>query len=255
MQELVTLLEDRNVITFFLLLIKLSLVLSFFPFFSFATFSNSVNAPLALVFTIVFYPIAPLYSLDINMGTLIMAIASEVLFAILATFLLKLMFDVIVFASELISLTMGLSMAMVYDPMSENQSTVIGQMLGLITMITFLSFGGDHLILLFVNESISNHTLGTFGVSSEIVEYMLLQMKSFFVIGFSMAFPILAVGLLGDIIFGIIMKTIPQFNLLVLGFPIKIGLSIMVLVAVISSIMLLFEKNFLKLYDVLPMLF
>jgi flagellar biosynthetic protein FliR len=255
MQELVDLLADRNIITFFLLFIKLSLVLAFFPFFSFATFSNSIKAPLALVLTIVFYPLAPLYSLDINMGTLVMAVASEILLAILATFLLKLVFDVMIFTSELISLTMGLSMAMVYDPLSENQSTIIGQTLGLLSLVTFLSFDGDHLILLFVSSSLEHHVTGTFTFSSQIVEYMLLQMKNFFVLGFSIAFPILAVGLLGDIIFGMIMKTMPQFNLLVLGFPIKIGLSIVVLLAVIASMLLLIKKNFLILYNSLPMLF
>ena len=56
-------------------------------------------------------------------------------------------------------------------------------------------------------------------------------------IGFSMAFPIIAVLLLTDIIFGMIMKTHPQFNLLVIGFPVKIGVALVILAIIVPSIM------------------
>ena len=36
-----------------------------------------------------------------------------------------------------------------------------------------------------------------------------------------MSFPIIALILLSDIIFGMIMKAHPQFNLLAIGFPVK----------------------------------
>jgi flagellar biosynthetic protein FliR len=42
------------------------------------------------------------------------------------------------------------------------------------------------------------------------------------------------------------MKTIPQFNLLVVGFPIKIGLSFMVIIAILSSMMFLFKRDVLN---------
>ena len=66
MQEVVNLLSDRHVITFLLLLAKISVLFAFFPFFSFPVFNNSIKAPLVLILTIVFYPIVPLYSMSID---------------------------------------------------------------------------------------------------------------------------------------------------------------------------------------------
>ena len=255
MQELIALLDDRNVITFILLFVKMSVVIGFFPYFNFTSFSNNVKAPLVLLLTLVFYPMTPLYSLAINLPTVVMAVFFEVLFGFIAAFLLRIVFDVVAHASELISLTMGLSMASVFDPLTQNQSTVIGQVFSLVAILVFLSFGGDHLIILFAHHSLSVNPIGTIDLGSEVGEYILLQMKNFFVIGFSMAFPVLAVGLLGDLIFGMLMKTVPQFNLLVLGFPIKIALSTVVILAVFASVMILFENMFLEAYNGLGVLY
>ena len=73
-------------------------------------------------------------------------------------------------------------------------------------------------------------------------------MGKYFLLGVAMAFPIIAISLLGDIIFGMIMKTMPQFNLLVVGFPIKITISFMVLIAIISSLMRLFSNEMLQAF-------
>ncbi|MDE7235269.1 MAG: flagellar biosynthetic protein FliR, partial [Helicobacter japonicus] len=51
--------------------------------------------------------------------------------------------------------------------------------------------------------------------------------------------------LLSDVIFGMIMKTHPQFNLLAIGFPVKIAIAFIVLVFTISTIIYTF-KNELK---------
>jgi flagellar biosynthetic protein FliR len=74
-------------------------------------------------------------------------------------------------------------------------------------------------------------------------------MTKYFLLGIAMAFPIIAISLMGDIIFGMIMKTMPQFNLLVVGFPIKITIAFIVLVAIISSLMQLFSNEMLQVFD------
>jgi flagellar biosynthetic protein FliR len=82
-------------------------------------------------------------------------------------------------------------------------------------------------------------------------EYLMHEMNRFFILGFSLAFPILAISILSDIIFGMIMKSMPQFNLLVIGFPIKIALSFMVIIAILSSMMFMFKK---EIFDVIKIL-
>ena len=90
--------------------------------------------------------------------------------------------------------------------------------------MVFLSIGGDHLEILFLNKTLGMLPFGEFFNYKNVYEYFVIYMGKYFLLGVTMAFPIIAISLLGDIIFGMIMKTMPQFNLLVVGFPIKIRL-------------------------------
>jgi flagellar biosynthetic protein FliR len=118
-----------------------------------------------------------------------------------------------------------------------------------------LSFDGHHLILLFISESVNHLTLGGFYPTESMWEYLTLAFKNLFVIGFMIAFPIIALSILSDVIFGMLMKTMPQFNLLVVGFPIKIFLSVMVLMAVLGAMMSIFKKEFIDVFYFLKTLY
>ncbi len=51
------------------------------------------------------------------------------------------------------------------------------------------------------------------------------------------------------------MKTMPQFNLLVVGFPIKIMVGFVVIIVVLAPIMLVFKREFLEALNHLFLLF
>jgi flagellar biosynthetic protein FliR len=76
-----------------------------------------------------------------------------------------------------------------------------------------------------------------------------------FVVGFMIAFPIIALSWLADVIFGMLMKTMPQFNLLVIGFPIKIMVAFAVLIATFTSTMLLLKGEMQEAFNSLLMFF
>ena len=86
-------------------------------------------------------------------------------------------------------------------------------------------------MLLFISESLNVLPLGTFYPQHNIMLYLAKAVTGMFVYGFILSFPVVAFSLLLDVVFGMLMKTMPQFNLLVVGFPIKIGVSFIVLVA------------------------
>ena len=80
-------------------------------------------------------------------------------------------------------------------------------------------------------------------------------MFNVFIIGFTMAFPILAINLLADLIFGLLMKTMPQFNLLVVGYPMKIALAFVVLIVTLVIMMEYFKELMLKVFSNMQTLF
>ena len=69
------------------------------------------------------------------------------------------------------------------------------------------------------------------------------------------ALPIIALSWLADVIFGMLMKTMPQFNLLVIGFPIKIMVAFSVLIATFTATMLILKTEMQEAFNVLEMFF
>ena len=92
-------------------------------------------------------------------------------------------------------------------------------------------------------------------MSEDIFHYIIKAASNMFLVGFMIAFPILALSWLADVIFGMLMKTMPQFNLLVIGFPIKITVAFVVLIATFASSMLLLKGQMIEAFNVLEMFF
>jgi flagellar biosynthetic protein FliR len=112
-----------------------------------------------------------------------------------------------------------------------------------------------HALILVMQSTLSEVPLGGFVMTSDVLGYILEAMSNMFIMGLTIAFPFLALSLLMDIIFGMLMKTMPQFNLLVIGFPIKIAAGFAVLMAILASIMLIFKQQFDQAINDLPILF
>ena len=228
--------------------------MAFFPFFSHTAISMSVKTGLIFYLSILFYPAVTLSSVPVDISSLALMVVSEFMLGLISGLVLNLIFGALGLAGMQIGMVMGFSMASVMDPSTGTNTPIISNILTLIALMMLLAFDGHHLILLFLNETMESIELGGFYPKSFIWDYLSDGVTHMFVMGFIIAFPIIALSLLADVIFGMLMKTMPQFNLLVVGFPIKIFLSIMVLGAVLSAMMHIFKKEFLQAFEFLKML-
>lgn len=252
--EFVNYLGDKNVVTFMLLFARLSGLFVFFPFFSHNSIPVIIKAAISFFFTIYLYPLAKLEVLHLD-SFFILQLLSEVLFGMIAGLILQLVFTIVMMAGEQISFNMGFTVASVMDPSMGINMPIVSQLLHLIALLFFLAFDGHHLILLFISQSLGYINLGGFYPGENLMSYLNIGMFDVFIIGFTMSFPILAISLLADVIFGILMKTMPQFNLLVVGYPIKIALGFIVLIAILLVMMEYFKELILKVFSQMQTLF
>jgi len=249
--QLADLLTQDNAILFFLLFSRISGVIAFFPFFSHTSIPVSVKTALAFYLTILFFPVTTLAPAPYEIGNIAFYIIAEFMLGFTAALILNFVFAALGLAGSQISMIMGFSMATVMDPATGTNSPIIGQILNLIALLILLTFNGHHLMLLFLSQSIDHLQLGAFYPQEHMWEYISSSVKHMFMMGLIIAFPFIALSILSDVIFGMLMKTMPQFNLLVVGFPIKIFLSIMVMIAVLGTMMLLFKQDFLQAFEYL----
>lgn len=253
--EWVEVFSEKYIVGFILLFFRFTSLFMLTPIFSHTTVPEVIKVAMALFFAIVFYPSMPIVSIDINTTTVVIAILSEILFGVAVGLILQIAFNVISFAGGLISFVMGFSMASAIDPQSGISVPIISQFLSLLALMMLFALDMHHWILIFVDESLRSVPMGGFLVNEDFFKYTLKATTNMFIVGFMIAFPIVALGLLSDVIFGMLMKTMPQFNLLVIGYPIKIVVSLVVIIATLSATMMILKDQMLDAFNFLEMFF
>lgn len=253
--ELVNYIGEANVVKFMLLFGRMSGLVAFFPFFGHMQIPMVVKTAMVFAFAIFLFPYTPNVVIDTNLLSLLLAFLSELMLGFMGGLSLYLIFAMLELAGEQISFVMGFTMASVVDPQSGKSAPLLAQFFTLIALTVLLAFDGHHAMILLYHKSLQALPLGTFYPNISMWEYISKGVLNVFIFGFILSFPIKALSLLADLIFGMLMKTMPQFNLLVVGFPIKIMASFVVLVATLSAIFSVFKKETLMALEQMMFIF
>ena len=254
--EFLAYLTEDNVANFLLLLLRFAGVIAFFPFFENQLITMQVKGIFIFWLTILFIPLVEIIPpASMSITGFIVAGLSEIMLGFLASMALQIVFGMISLGGELISFAMGLTIANAFDPVTGAQKPIVGQLLTMLALLIMLALDYHHLFLYFVSESITEVPLGSFMYTHNYIEYIIKSFSNLFIVGLTMAFPIIALILLSDIIFGMIMKAHPQFNLLAIGFPVKITIAFAVLIVIVPAIMIHFKREFLAAFNALTILF
>lgn len=253
--EYAAIFNDTNIVGFLLLFFRFAALFIAVPIFSHQTIPIVMKTALAFLFTVVFYASMQPIAFEINLVNILLAVISELLFGLVIGLVLQLAFSVISFGAGLITFAMGFSLASAIDPESGASSPVVDQFMSLMAIMVLFSLNLHHWMLLFIDSSLKHIPLGGFIMTKSMFKYMIQASSNMFVVGFTIAFPIIALSWMSDIIFGMLMKTMPQFNLLVIGTPFKIIITFGVLIAIFTSSMLILQAQMQDAFNWLETLF
>lgn len=134
---------------------------------------------------------------------------------------------------DMINMQMGLSSAMVLDPTSGTQVSILTKLLSLFGVLIFINLGGMYWLLRALMRSFEIFPMYASQIPlAQLVnmDYLIEMSSNVLYMGLQIASPILLATLGQDIILGIISKTAPQVNVFQLSFLFKpvLGAAIMV---------------------------
>lgn len=243
MLDFMKFITDDSIISFILLFVRFSSTLGFVIFYSSQTIPATVKGALAFWITLVFYPLVNQAHIPMTIEAVFLGILSETMFGFLTGLFLTMVTAAFSFAGESISQAMGLNMASLLDPLTGTNSQVISFLLSNLVLMLFLEMNGHYWILEYVAYSLEKVPLGGFVLSTKYFEYTLYAATHLFMLSLMLAFPIMALSLLTNIVYGLLMRTMPNFNLLVIGQPATLLLGMIVLIATITSIAIVFKNE------------
>ncbi len=134
---------------------------------------------------------------------------------------------------DMVNMQMGLSSAMVLDPTTSSQVSIVGKLFSFLGLVIFMQLGGVYWLLNALIHSFEVFPLdGTLIPLAELVnlDYVVKMSSNVLYMGLQIASPILLATLGQDIILGVISKTAPQVNVFQLSFLFKpvLGAAIMI---------------------------
>lgn len=148
-------------------------------------------------------------------------------------------YSILSLAGQFVDMQIGFSMVNVFDPMSQIQLTITGNLYYYILIMITLITNAHHYFLRAFLESFTYIPLGGMVISPGLNESIIGFMNNYFSMALRIASPIFFVMLITNVILGVLARAVPQLNMFVIGFPIKIlfGLStIFVMMTVFSRI-------------------
>ena len=130
------------------------------------------------------------------------------------------------FAGELLTLSIGLSGAAIFDPINNTQSPVLGSFMQLLAICVLL-IGGGHLIMLeAVGASFQAMPLGSPVDLGAGMGAFAATARSIFATGLQFSSPVIAAVLLTNIALAVLGRAAPQLNIMSLAFPLQIGVGL-----------------------------
>ncbi|GGH17689.1 flagellar biosynthetic protein FliR [Paenibacillus segetis] len=182
----------------------------------------------------------------------VLLIIREVLIGLLLGFVAYLMFTVIQIAGSFIDIQIGFGIANVIDPMTGASAPVLGNFKYMFATLLFLSMNGHHYLLDAVIRSynwipLSNDLFQRI-YSGNLSDFLIKTFSQSFLLAFQMAAPLVVALFLTDVALGFLARSAPQFNVFVIGIPLKIIVGLGVLLILVSSFTYTFEHLFAVLF-------
>jgi len=223
--------------TFFWVLLRVSVITFMLPFFGARGLPSLWKIGFAMVLTIVMLPTVP-QPVVFPHSTIgfVVVVVSEVLTGFALALGVKFLLSSVQLAGKFMGFQMGFNMASVMDPQTGGQSSVMSQFLYLVTVLIFFSINGHHAFIRALAYSFQAIPPNGFTLSGPIVMTLVKVSAEMFVIALKLSAPILIALFLSNLGLGIVARTVPQVNILMVGFPVNIGLGLILLGITMNSL-------------------
>jgi flagellar biosynthetic protein FliR len=147
----------------------------------------------------------------------------------LLTFAMNLVLTAVRYAGGIAGMQIGFAIVNAYDPQTDSQISIVAQLYYLLTVLLFFTLDVHHLIiqaLVASLEAVPPFVVPDFSAASGV---LLREYSQVFLLGLRLSAPVVVVLMLISAAMGVIVKTAPQIHVLVVGFPVKIAVGMMVL--------------------------
>jgi flagellar biosynthetic protein FliR len=231
---------------FFLLFVRVLAMLQFAPLLSSGSIPRLAKIALSLLAAALVFPMINQMGYPIPASGLAYALLAlgEAMIGIISGFMLAIVYAAFQTAGQMFSLQMGFGASQVFDPLAQIEIPLLGQFLNLVAMFVFVFTDGfQRIFLIGVYGSFQAvRAIDLVLLREDLVMSMIRGLSGLFENALIISFPILGSLFLVQVVMGLLAKAAPQMNLLMLGFPLSIGVAFIIMLVSVPFLMSAFDR-------------
>jgi flagellar biosynthetic protein FliR len=219
-------------------------VLMFGPFLGDRAIPNNVKVGLLILLTALLVPVVPLPAMSLDPADWIRMVLGEWMVGLLIGLSIQVVFEGMQFAGVICGTQLGLSLATLFDPQSNAESTALPVFFNLITLLIFLQLDVHHWVLRAMQRSFDYLPVGSAVISRMLSHQVVQVVGALFVLGIQIAAPVLLATLMIDLVISFVTKASPQLPALLMGIPVKALTGYALLIGAVALWPGILEKRF-----------
>jgi flagellar biosynthetic protein FliR len=210
---------------------RVAAVLFFAPFFGSAQVPARLKVALALVFSVALYPLVPAGAFHRSSGLfdLVIAVFTELTIGLAIAYAVQLIFAAVQLAGTVVDFQMGFGVVNVIDPQTQSQVSITAQFHNIIAVLFFLAINGHHILIGALVDSFALINPSRIDFSSLTPEFIMKIFSATFIVAVKIAAPMMAVLFFLSVGLGLVARTVPQMNVFIVGFPLQIGVGLLMI--------------------------
>ena len=228
------------------------------PIFGRVNVPNLAKLGLIAAIGYMFYTVFP-QTVELQYNTLlgfVLVCASELLIGMAMAFVTNIFFSLTPFtAGQLIDMQIGYGIVNVYDAQNNTQIPMMGNVLNLMLLLMFFAVDGHLRLIEIIYLTVERMPVGTLIINPEIGLVAIEVFVRAFLLGIMMALPILASGLTLEILFGMLMRAVPQIHMFVIGIPLKMLIGLVIFAFTLPIFVSFSTRIFDELFAGVEMMF
>ncbi len=232
----------KEIVKFLIILLRTSIVMVLLPVTGSKNIPPLFKIGFIIAFSFLLTPVVDIKTSPLSEAYLSGLILSELIAGIVIGMVVRTVFIVAEMSGQIISNTMGLSMATVFDP-EAGYSTEISRFFWILSFFVFFVTGVYREIIYIFARSFEIIPPGTLSFKA-VPEEMIDMGNRLLRLSIKLSAGVVIVMMVTNIIMGFLSRSVPQMNVFFVAYPVYIGLGFLMIMISLPAYIYFFTSSF-----------
>ena len=243
-----------NIVQFMAVVSRMAGLFMGFPLFRSNLLSYKVKMTIIIGCSILILPGLPqewseqAFQIKLDVFSLFTLLLVDMLIGLTVGLCVNLLMEITTLAGQFISINVGYSMSRQMDPTSGEQSTTIAFMFTQMMFILFLALDLHLVFIKIAAESFNHHKPGQNIITYDHMLTIVNLGSKIFTYALQMSIPIIAVMFVINLSMGIISRFGQDFQVLMISFPLRLGVGLMMLTILMPAFIIVFSNIYDEIF-------